>query len=336
MNMESLYLSTYSYLDGSSGVLRGTFDEEAGTLTISDRIAVNMPDWMCLDGKSLFVAHALKPFSARPENIQQKFDEAEFGVAMISRKDFAVAAEMPLLVRNTCHILASKGWLFAVDYLAGEICAQTGDTGRVIRHEGCGPDAARQEAPHPHSVTMTPDGKYIAVCDLGIDAILMYPFDRKTGLGEPVRLDCPPGSGPRHIAFTDRFLYCVCELTSRVLRFSLEPGFPLIDSRSTLPKGYGEKSFAAAIHVSPDGRRLGISNRGHDSVALFDILPAGGLAEPVFIETVREPREFAFSPSGRWILGGSQSSGVVTATPARAGGRAKPILPVRCACMLFA
>ncbi len=332
---ESLYLSAYSYLDGTSGVVRANFDEEKGELTVTGRVALDMPDWISEDGLNLYVAHAARALSAAPANIQETIDKAAFSVAVISKRDFALAGEIPLAVHNTCHILASGDWLFAADYAAGEFSAQTGETRRVIRHAGKGPNAERQEAPHPHSVSLTPSGKHLAVCDLGIDAVMMYPFDRGAGLGEPVRLDCPPGSGPRHIAFTDRHMYVVCELSNQILRFSLAEGFPFVDYKSTLPRGYAGRSFAAAIHLSPDGRRLGVSNRGHDSVALFDMLPGGGLAEPIFVETVRTPREFAFSPSGRWIIGGSQTEGVVTATPARAGGRAKPILPVRSACMIF-
>jgi 6-phosphogluconolactonase len=165
---------------------------------------------------------------------------------------------------------------------------------------------------------------------------MMYPFDQKTGLGDPIRLDCPPGSGPRHIAFTDRHMYIACELSNQILRRALTEDFPFVDATSTLPRNYARTSFVAAIHLSPDGHKLGVSNRGHDSVALFDIQPDGGLAEPIFVETVATPREFAFSPSGRWIIGGSQTEGFITATPARAGERPKPILPVRSACMIFA
>ena len=332
---ESLYLSAYSYLDGASGLVRADFDEERGELAVTGRVPLFMPDWISLDGQSLYVAHAAHLLSAAPENIQDAIDRAAFSVAVVNRRTLSVAQELPLLVHNTCHILSKNGWLFAADYPAGEFSAQAGETGQVVRHEGHGPNELRQEAPHPPSVYLTPDGRYLAVCDLGIDAVMMYPFDQKSGLGEPVRLECPPGSGPRHIAFTNKHMYIVCELSNQILRRALSEGFPFVDAKSSLPKGYAGKSFAAAIHLSPDGRRLGVSNRGHDSVALFDILPGGGLAEPTFVETVRTPREFAFSPSGRWIIGGSQTEGVVTATPARAGGRAKPILPVRSACMLF-
>lgn len=332
---ESLYLSAYSYRDGASGVIRADFDESAGALKVTGRIALNMPDWIFADGESLFVAHAARPVAAKPENIQEKIDGAAFAVARIARREFALSYVLPLLVHNACHIHAAQGWLFAADYAAGEISAQMGDKGRVIRHEGAGPNPLRQAAAHPHSVYLTPNGKHLAVCDLGLDAVFMYPFDPKEGLGAPIRLDCPPGSGPRHIAFSEKHMYIVCELSNQILRRGLGEGFPFIDAKSTLPRGYGEESFAAAIHLSPDGRRLGVSNRGHDSIALYDILPGGGLAEPIYVETVPTPREFAFSPSGRWVIGGSQTEGVVTATPARAGGRAKPILDVRSACMIF-
>lgn len=336
MKKESLYLSVYSYHDRTSGIVRGSFDEDKGELTVTGRLHINMPDYLTVDGKHLYAVHAKTRVDAQPADIQEKFDHTASAVAMISLRDFTVEAGVPLLVSNACHIHRRDGWLFAADYHAGAFSAQAGENGRVIAHEGSGADANRQSSPHPHFVHTTPDGKYLAVCDLGIDAVMMYPFDRKTGLGAPIRIDCPPGSGPRHAVVTERHLYVACELSNRVLRYSLRGDFPLIDSKSTLPRGYTGESYAAAIHLSPDGRRLGVSNRGHESVALFDILPGGGLAEPIFIETVRAPREFAFSPSGKWIIGGSQTEGIVTATPARAGGRAKPILPMRSGCMIFA
>lgn len=334
MDKGTLYLSTYSYSDGSSALTRGIFDEADGSLAVNGRLEMPMPDCIFPLGDVLYVAHALAPVSAAPENIQERIDAAPFGVAVVSKPEFAVTDEIALPIHNTCYISVSGDRIFGVDYWAGEVFCQRGGDFRVIKHSGHGPDSARQEGPHTHCAAILPDGHALAVCDLGLDRVFIYPIDSVSGLGTPREVVCPPGSGPRHAVFHNGCMYVACEMGSMVLRYSLD-GFRLLDAKSTLPAGWTGESAAAAIHISPDGTRLGVSNRGHDSVALFDIASDGALGVPAFAGTVHFPRDFAFSPSGRWIIAGSQTEQSVTATPV-GGGSAREILPLRSAAMVFA
>ena len=140
-----------------------------------------------------------------------------------------------------------------------------------------------------------------------------------------------PGSGPRHIAFHPKLplVYIVGELDSTVttLRFDATAGrLTTLESRSSLPTGWQGKSYSADIHVAPSGDALYVSNRGHDSIAVFSIASAGTINLEQTIATGGEwPRNFSLDPSGRWLLVANQNSGsiVVLARDPR-NGRLSP------------
>lgn len=184
-----------------------------------------------------------------------------------------------------------------------------------VKHEGSGIRSDRQEAPHPHSVIPDQTGEHVLVCDLGLDQIVFYRVeDGKLVTHREVGL--PPGSGPRHLAVhpSRQWMYLVNELNNTVSVFANdEPNgdLKLLQHTSSLPEHYtaGSDDTAADIHVSPCGRYLYVSNRGHDSIALFHIDNATGLleAEDWVISGGRTPRNFALI--GGMLLAANQNSG---------------------------
>jgi len=66
----------------------------------------------------------------------------------------------------------------------------------------------------------------------------------------------------------------------------------------------------AAIALHPSGRWLYVSNRGHDSITVFEVQSDGNLR---FVEnvpsTVEFPRGFSLDPSGRWLVVAGQKDG---------------------------
>ncbi len=162
-----------------------------------------------------------------------------------------------------CHLTATDAGVYVVNYTSGSVC-KLPDT--VDRHEGRGADPARQSAPHTHCVIETPDGRALAVTDLGTDEIYLYDHD----LRELSRACLPPGSGPRHLAFSadGKRAYCSCELSSEVAVLSYENGrLSYLFSVSTLPEGFSGENTTAAVRVREP--YLYVSNRGHDSIACF-------------------------------------------------------------------
>ncbi|MEK4848518.1 lactonase family protein [Paenibacillus sp. FSL H7-0756] len=184
-----------------------------------------------------------------------------------------------------------------------------------VKHEGSGIRSDRQEAPHPHSVIPDKTGEHVLVCDLGLDQIVIYRVEDGK-LVTHREVDLPPGSGPRHLAVhpSRQWIYLVNELNNSVTVFAndeLQGNLKLLQSISSLPEHYtaGSDDTAADIHVSPCGRYLYVSNRGHDSIALFYIDKATGLleAEDWVISGGRTPRNFALI--GGMLLAANQNSG---------------------------
>ncbi|MBM3116884.1 lactonase family protein [Jeongeupia naejangsanensis] len=181
-----------------------------------------------------------------------------------------------------------------------------------VRHQGAsGVDVERQDAPHLHSITPSPDGRFALVCDLGRDEIVVYRIDGQQLLPHGV-VSTAPGDGPRHLLFdaAGRFVYVVGELTSTVLVYAWQDG-ALVHRQtiSSLPAGFAGANTGAELQLSPDGAFLYASNRGHDSIATFRV--ADGLLEVVGQTHCggQMPRNFALSPCGGWLLVANQASG---------------------------
>jgi 6-phosphogluconolactonase len=190
----------------------------------------------------------------------------------------------------------------------------------VVSGEGdLGPAAGRQEKPHLHSVGQIPDTPYVYACDLGTDSVYVYrqSADGHSLLKQSIaRLE--PGTGPRHAAFLGNlpFSFVIGELDSyvNVLRINREEGtLEPVQRISALPDDFAGTSWAADIHLSPDGRYLYASNRGHDSIAVFAVNHEDGTLTAVqhCLTGGRTPRNFAISPDGEWLLAANQESGTV-------------------------
>ncbi len=188
-----------------------------------------------------------------------------------------------------------------------------------IQHEGSSINPQRQREPHPHSVNIDPTNRLVLVPDLGQDKIVIYELDLERGKLAPHSAQpwarTPSGAGPRHLAFhpNGKLLFVVNELDSTVTSFGVDSDkgtLVQIDSWSTLPDGYEEKSWCADIHVHPNGQYLFASNRGHDSIAVFAIDETRGQLKPMGQTPTggKFPRNFALDPSGQYLLAANQNS----------------------------
>lgn len=228
-----------------------------------------------------------------------------------------------------CHLSLSHGgrllvwaeyrqaWTGAFEVGADGMLAESGVR---IQHTGRGPNPARQESAHCHCAVTTPDDGRICVCDLGIDQVVVY--DADVSRGTMVRVDgagfkTAPGAGPRHLVFHSAadFAFLVNELDSTVVSLRHAGGGALeaVGTYAMLPGGFTGESKAAAIKISPDGRWVLASNRGHDSVAAFWVDAETGRLERRAISKLGGvfPRDFAFSPDGAFIVAGHKLSNEV-------------------------
>lgn len=184
-------------------------------------------------------------------------------------------------------------------------------------HAGHGAHPERQRCPHAHFLDFTPDGRLCAV-DLGIDLIFSYTVAPSGALYEIWQTRCFPGCGPRHMAFLPQAqaAYVVNELTSDITLLRVRPqgGYMPEDYYATLPAGFKGENLPAAIKISPDGRLLVVSNRGHDSIAVYRIKEFGELDEPNFVPCGgKGPRDLVFSPDGRFLYAANEKSDSITA-----------------------
>ncbi|MGX1882797.1 lactonase family protein [Streptomyces sp. NPDC055287] len=245
---------------------------------------------------------------------------------------------------DPCHLSVHPGgrFLLTANYTGGSVSVHPigrggvlGEATDVVRHTGSGPDPERQEGPHAHMVVTDPGGRYVVAVDLGTDTVHTYRLDPRTGkLRERGRAAMKPGAGPRHLAFhpTGRYAYVVNELDSTLVVCDydgrsgvLTPGTP----HPTLPPGPGliERNYPAGVVVSPDGRFVYVSNRGHNSIAVF-AAECGGAALRLLSATPSGgayPRHIALDPSGGLLFAANQKSGTVAAFSVDRGtGRLAP------------
>jgi 6-phosphogluconolactonase len=216
-------------------------------------------------------------------------------------------------------------FLFVANYTGGSFSVfpilSDGGVGAAtsfVQHEGKGPDAERQEGPHAHCIIADPANRFGLVADLGLDRVLVYPFDARTGAltTTPAAAGVlAPGAGPRHLAFhpNGRVLYVTNELDSTVTAFRYEPSTGALTPMQTVPavsEPVTTRNAPADIHIHPSGRFLYMSNRGHNSIAAFAIDATSAELHPLqLIRTGGDwPRNFAIDPTGRFLLVANQRS----------------------------
>jgi 6-phosphogluconolactonase len=192
-----------------------------------------------------------------------------------------------------------------------------------------GPVPVRQDGPHPHSVFVSPDDRFLIVNDLGNDALSVFRIDPGTAKltpSDPLLTSLRPGSGPRHIAFhpNGRWVYLINELDSTLDHLLWSTTHSVTHSQAflvntnkpvkTIAQGFpADKNTAAEVMISPDGNFLYASNRGEDTLVVFSIADNGSLKEVQRISCGgKTPRHFTFDPTFNWILCGNQDSASIT------------------------
>lgn len=187
------------------------------------------------------------------------------------------------------------------------------------QHRGSSVNKARQGEPHAHSVNLGPEGRFAWVADLGTDRVLAYAFEPSRGLVKALPQQdavLEPGSGPRHLAFSPdgRNAYVINELLSTVTTFAYDGKagrMTPVETVSTLPPGHdGKDTSTAEVRVHPGGRFVFGSNRGHDSIAVFQRDPGTGRLKLSEITKTggKTPRNFNFDPTGKYLFAAGQNS----------------------------
>lgn len=318
-NEVTLYVGTYTS-GKSEGIYVCRFDRNGPALRRVSSIKSVNPSFLTIDRSKrfLYAVNEVGEYAGKPGGGVSAFAiEPVTGSLRLLNEQATQGADPCQL-----SIDSRKRSLLVANYTGGSVSVlpvradgTLGMVTHVDQHEGSGPKE-QQKGPHAHCVILDPNERYAFASDLGTDKVMIYRFDRGTGKLTPAQqpfAELKAGAGPRHLALhpSGKYLYVINELDSTMTTFGYNSGtLTLIDTVSTLPEDFTGVSYGADVHVSDSGRFLYGSNRGHNSIVVFEIDPQTGKLKLVQHRSTEGdwPRNFAIDPSGQFLLVANQRS----------------------------
>lgn len=179
-----------------------------------------------------------------------------------------------------------------------------------------------QKGPNAHCFVVSPDGKHALAADLGIDKVMIYTLDAANAKLAPNAaqpfVELAAGSGPRHLTFHPggKLVYVINEHANTVTVFDWNASGGTLKEKqtiATLPKDFTGKSHTADLKITPDGKHLYGTNRGHDSLASYRVAEDGTLALIAIQPSGgKGPQNLLVTPDGRWLLCANMTGNNVT------------------------
>jgi len=314
-NITSFYVGTYTDTK-SKGIYSYSLTDSGKIKKIKLVAETNSPSFLTksIDGNYLLAANELNSVNGGGtiESYKILSDSLEF----ISRQSSGGA--------HPCFVAINEnGYVLTANYSSGNVgllkMDKTGVLSEVldVQHHISDNQRRKNEKAHAHSAYFIDNDQFISA-DLGTNEIWFSGINRVKNKIEPNKpsfLKIPgENPGPRHIAFHPKkdWIYIINELNSTVTLVKKvdENKYEVNSSFSTLPEYYMDKSFCADIHISNDGKFLYGSNRGHNSIAIFEINQESGVLRSIGHESVKGdwPRNFALSPDNEFLLVANQRS----------------------------
>lgn len=324
-----VYFGTYTNKTQSKGIYRARLDVATGKLSPAEVAAeCNDPSFVAVhpNGKFLYA-------------IDERADPAKTPGRGVSA--YAIdpkTGALTLLNEQSCggpgpaHLAVDRAGkcVLVANYAGGSAAAlpigadgRIGPPASVIQHKGSSVNPQRQKEPHAHMIETSPDNRFAFVPDLGLDKLMAYKLDpAKASLtaNEPAFAPLPPGSGPRHIAFSPngKFAYVINEMLCTMAVFSYDAArgaFTDVQNISTLRPGETVQrgQSTAEVIAHPSGKFLYGSNRGHDTIVVYSVDSASGKLTYVEHQSTqgKNPRHFGVDPTGAWLIAENQNSDTV-------------------------
>jgi len=322
-----VYIGTYTDKGASKGIYAYRFNAATAELTSLGLAAETAnPSFLAIhpNHKFLYSVNEVGDYKGHKSGAVSAFsiDQATGKLTLLNQVESRGA--------DPCYITVDKTgkYVLVANYTGGSVATfpvladgRLGEASAFVQHTGHGPDPQRQEAPHAHSIDLSPDDRFAIVDDLGLDETLVYKFDSSKGSltpNSPAFAKVAPGAGPRHFALhpNGKFAYVVNEMGWTVSAFGYDPGAGVLhplQTISTLPKDFTGTNSDAEIEVHPSGKFLYASNRGHDSIAVFAIDASQGTLTPIEYASTKgkEPRHFEIAPGGELLFAANEHSGNV-------------------------
>lgn len=324
-----LYIGTYTSSGKSEGIYVQKFNSETGQLTPLHTIKnVVEPSFLAIDKsrKFLYAVNETEEFEGKKSGAVSAFaiDQKTGNLQFLNKQ--------PSLGGAPCHLSVSDNekYVLVANYVGGNVAVlpiekdgKLGASVDLAQHTGFGSNKDRQTAAHAHSIILAIHNRFAYAADLGIDRILIYQFDDKTGKLTPNPAQpfyqTKAGAGPRHFTFhpNGKYAFVINELdlTITSLAFDKKTGtLTEIQTVPTLPANVLRTGASCAdIHVSPIGNFLYGSNRGHNSIVCYQIDEKTGMLKYVEHTSTqgKKPRNFAIDPTGKYLLVANQDSDTI-------------------------
>ncbi len=314
----TLYIGTYTSTT-SEGIYVYRMNSDTGELKKFSSIKSENPSFLTLDRsrRFLYAVNEVKEFGGKASGAVSSYAIDSTGKLRFLNQQASMGAD-------PCYVTMDRRHenLLVANYTGGNIALLP------IRHDGTLEPVAdlqqhqgsgikeQQNGPHAHCVLLDPSERHALAADLGIDKVMIYRFNpaiRKLLPAKPPSVSLKAGAGPRHLALhpNGRHLYVINELDSTLTTFnynSTAGTLETVDTVSTLPAGFTDVSYCADVHVSPSGKFLYGSNRGHNSIVVFALDARSG--KPTLVEHVstegKWPRNFVIDPAGKFLLVANQ------------------------------
>lgn len=322
-NAQKSKLIIGTYTSGKSvGIYIYNFDTKTGDSDSVSAIKSSNPSFLAVspDKKYLYAVNEDADSLNNGGKVSAfKFDKKKKHLAFINQR--------PSGGNHPCYITIDKTgrWVIVANYSGGSFSVSALDKDgsispdrKVIQHYGKSVNIERQEKAHVHQTLLTGDNKHLLVADLGTDKLIVYDFDKTTGIASDNNnstISVSAGSGPRHAALhpSGKYVYLTEELSGTVAAFTFSDNgkLKLMQRISAVPEDYKGTLSGADIHVSPDGKFLYASNRGElNNLVIYKIDEATGVLSVVGFQPTLgiKPRNFSFDPTGNFLLVANQDS----------------------------
>jgi 6-phosphogluconolactonase len=332
-----VYVGTYTS-GKSEGIYLYSLSLASGELKhIATTKGVKDPSFLTVapGRRYLYAVNELEEFSGKKSGAVSAF-------AVDQRTgDLKFLNQQPSLGGAPCYLVVdgSGRFVLVANYAGGNVAVlpissdgTLGEATDMKQDHGSSINTERQEAPHAHCIVLDPANRFAYACDLGTDKIMIFGFDKRRGkltANPKPWVQVKPGAGPRHLTFRPdgKYAYVVNELHATITTFArdrVNGDLNEVQTIATLPADFTGANTSADIHVSPDGRFVYCSNRGHDTIAAFEVNPANGKLTLIAHESTggKTPRNFAIDPTGAFLLAANQNSNnIVTFRRDRKTGR---------------